>query len=903
MTKRILSMLLAFALVVGLVGGLPLMAQAKESGAVLKIHYHRDDGSYDGWDVWAWTTSDGSAYAFAEEDGEMVATIPIAAGTTQIGYIIRYGGDSWTSKDVSDDQYVDVTGIVSGTAHLYVEAGVPNSELVLDGAEVGLVVTSAEYDGEDTVTIQLSAALGYDLADDTFVISGTAGTVEASEVRMVSERLYRIVVAEPLTMTKSYTLTFEGEAYSITMPDYYSTEAFEEAYTYTGNDLGQTYSKEQTILRVWAPTAESVTVNLYTDGDPSAQANPVEQVEMTADVNGTWVATLTGDYNGTYYTYLVNFGDYSNEAVDPYARTTGVNGQRGMIIDLDATDPEGWDSDSNPHAGENITDAIIYELHIRDLGSDSSSGIENVGKYLSLTETGTVNSYGISTGLDHIVDLGVTHVHLLPVYDFGSVDESKLDTDQYNWGYDPVNYNVPEGSYSTDPYNGEVRVSEFKQMVLSMHNAGLSVVMDVVYNHVYSADSFCFNLIVPDYFSRPDSSASGCGNDTASERAMVSKYIVDSVCYWADEYHIDGFRFDLVGLLDTDTINEIVEKVHETHPDVIFYGEGWDMSSTKLTKDDVTLATQYASSRTPGFAYFNDTMRDALKGSVFDEATGFVSGASGLEVSIRSSFMANPAWASSPTQVVNYASCHDNNTLYDRIVLSTPNASTEDQIKMNNLAAAIYLTSQGVPFMQAGEEMLRSKPTADGGYDSNSYSSGDAVNSIKWDTLGDEQYMAVYNYYKGLIAFRKAHSILRLTTEEEVLSTVTAVTGVGTNVVAFSLVGEEEMYVVFNANDEAISLSLPEGDWNVYIDGETAGTTALYTLSGEIEVAPISALVMIKAGTEVTEATDSTDAADSTSDSEASANSTGMILGVVAAVVLVVAAVVAIVAVARKKKA
>ena len=585
---------------------------------------------------------------------------------------------------------------------------------------------------------------------------------------------------------------------------------------------------------------------------------------MEQDVNGTWVASKEGDLNGVYYTYLVTVNGAENEACDPYARTTGVNGKRAMVIDLSSTNPEGWDEDTDPHAGNNITDDVIYELHIRDLAMDENSGIKNAGKFLGLTETGTTTPNGTPTGIDHIKDLGITHIHLLPVYDYASVDETALDEPQFNWGYDPENYNVPEGSYSTDPYHGEVRVKEMKQMVKSLHDNDLSVIMDVVYNHVYNAGSFNFNLIVPDYFSRVDengtySNGSGCGNDTASERSMVRKYIVDSVCYWADEYHIDGFRFDLVGLLDTDTINEIVEEVHKDHPNVIFYGEGWELDTT--TTEDCTLATQKNSEETPDFAYFSDTIRDLLKGHVFDTSTiGYVSGETGDEEEVEKCFMGASDWCKSPTQTINYISCHDNMTLIDRITRSTTGASKEDRVKMNNLAAAIYLTAEGTPLMQAGEEFLRTKKNASGGFEENSYASSDSVNSLKWATLEEEEYQNVYQYYKGLIAFRKDHPVLRLTDAKDVAAHVTPVEGLDANVTAFDITGgvngetADNMYVIFNPNQEETKVTLPDGTWSVYINGEKAGTESLGEVSGEATVDPISALVLIKSGDETVKA-------------------------------------------------
>ena len=635
----------------------------------------------------------------------------------------------------------------------------------------------------------------------------------------------------------------------------YSSAEFEAQYTYEGSDLGATWSAESTTFRVWAPTADSVWVNLYQSGTASTE-DLLEQVEMTPDVNGTWVVTVTGDLNGVYYTYLVDVEGMLKQACDPYARTTGVNGLRAMVIDLDSTDPAGWENDTDPHYDDNITDAIIYELHVRDLSSDASSGIQNVGKFLGLTETGTTNASGVPTGLDHIVNLGITHLHLLPSYDYASVDETTLEENDFNWGYDPVNYNVPEGSYSTDPYNGAVRVKEFKQMVKTLHDNGISVVMDVVYNHVYNAEDFCFNNIVPGYFSRVSesgiySNGSVCGNDTASERAMVKKYIVDSVTYWADEYHIDGFRFDLAGLLDTETINACVEAVHATHPNVIFYGEGWNMN-TDVTKEGYTMATQANSTQTPGFAYFSDFVRDSLRGSNANASqTGFVAGGGGYSSAIRDTFLGKSTWCKSPSQTVNYASCHDGYALYDRLYLSTKDSTQAERIKMNNLAAAVVMTSQGVPFFQAGEEMLRSKPNGDG-FDHNSYDSSDEVNSIKWDTLSDEVYADVVDYYAGLIAFRKAHPALRMTTAEEVEAHVSQISNLEFNVVASHISaganGEEnEIVAIFNPRSNDTTVTLPEGSWTVYIDGENAGTEPLATVEGTVTVASTSACVLVKA--------------------------------------------------------
>ena len=656
-------------------------------------------------------------------------------------------------------------------------------------------------------------------------------------------------------------LPFGADAEETAMSSTYSSAEFEAAYTYEGDDLGAAWTKDATTFRVWAPTAKSVKVKLYQGGTAGVD-DLIEQIDMTADVNGTWVVTKEGDLNGVYYTYLVEVDGKVNEACDPYARTTGVNGQRAMVIDLDATDPEGWEEDVDPHYGNSITDAVIYELHVRDLSSDASSGITNTGKFLGLIEAGTVNSQGVSTGLDHIKSLGITHLHLLPSYDYASVDETDPEAG-FNWGYDPVNYNVPEGSYATDPYHGEVRVQEMKQMIKGLHDNGISVILDVVYNHVSNAETFCFNQIVPGYFSRISdsgtySNGSYCGNDTASERAMVKKYIVDSVKYWANEYHMDGFRFDLVGLIDTETINECMEEVHKTHPNVIFYGEGWTMS-TQLTKEGCTMTTQANSTEVPGFAFFSDTLRDALRGPVSNNnESGYLAGKGGHTSTIRDAFMGKATWCKSPTQTINYASCHDNMTLYDRLTQSCPDNTVEERIRMNNLAAAIYMTSQGVPFIHAGEEMLRSKPLWSGGFDDNSYKSSDKVNSLKWDNLNDPQYQDVVDYYTGLIAFRKAHPALRMTDAAEVEAHITQLPGLDFNVMACHISsganGEEsEIVAIFNPRSSETAVPLPEGKWTIYVNADEAGTAPLGTAEGEVTVESISAMVLVKGGEMTTE--------------------------------------------------
>lgn len=632
------------------------------------------------------------------------------------------------------------------------------------------------------------------------------------------------------------------------MTDRYCTPEFEAMYTYHGTDLGSTWEPGRTTFRIWAPTAQAVSVRLYRSGTPGTD-DLLDTFPLRQDLQGTWTAEKSGNLHGLYYTYLVSVDDQDIEAIDPYARACGVNGQRAMILDLSVTNPSGWQEDKPPAPMAAATDAVIYELHIRDFSQDESSGIANKGTYLAFTESGTRTPGGCATGLDYLKELGITHLHLLPFYDFGSVDESDLTHRAYNWGYDPVNFNIPEGSYSTDPFHGEVRIQELKQAILSLHRNGIRVVMDVVYNHVYDAGQFCFNRIVPGYFSRITngiySNGSSCGNDTASERTMVRKYIIDSLCYWADEYHIDGFRFDLVGLLDVDTINEAITQVHRKNPHVIFYGEGWNLPTQ--TVKPCTLALQTNSHLTPGFAYFSDTIRDTLRGSVFySDELGFITGQNTPASTLASCFCGIPAWCPSPSQSVNYVSCHDNNTLLDRIALALPHASRHEQIRRSRLAAAFCLCAQGIPFFLAGEELLRSKPDGQGGFVENSYRSPDSVNSIKWGILDTEEGRKQLAYYKGLLAFRKTHPLLRLSTAQDVSQSVSTLCSADQAIAFLLRSPDERIIAAFNASCDPWDLTLPAGLWQVFANSNEAGVSPLLCVQANVTLPPLSALLLVQ---------------------------------------------------------
>ena len=849
------------------------------------VHYSGVEA--DGINLCAWGV-DGLDAQYNFTNGETTITIDDARSAQYVAFKIRQStsANAW-AKQTSEIK-VDLSKILSGTIHVYVK---------WENLDQGNVQVSQSMDADVVLGSKL-ASLDVDYDNNTFVIRSTQA-VKDPQTAFVLYRDGQAVETTVTALGNAYTLSFDGEVklpelyrytvcftednlypdkpYSIAIDDAYASDRFAEEFTYEGDDLGVAWTKQSTKFVLWAPTATEVCVNLYKSGNAGAN-DALGTVAMTQGINGTWTAVADGDLNGVYYTYTVTRdGITVHDVVDPYARTTGVNGNRGMVIDLDSTDPtDGWSEISEPAS---YTDAIIYELHVRDFSIDDSSGVKDEwqGKYLALTQEGTKTSGGSATGLDYLKDLGITHLHLLPIYDYASVNETTCK--DFNWGYDPQNYNAPEGSYSTNPYDGEVRVEELKETVDVLHENNIGVIMDVVYNHVYDAGSFCMNQIVPGYFSRPDGSAiSGCGNDTASEREMVRKYIVDSVLYWAQEYHLDGFRFDLVGLLDVETINEIVETVHtEYRDDVIFYGEGWDMDSTNK-EPGTEMAKQGNASKTEGFGYFADGFRDTVGAKKYESngvalvEKGFVSGKTGIEEDAAYDYLAKAGWTSNPTQVVQYVSCHDNYSMADKLVISQfgkdKNAQiTTDIVKMNNLAAAMYLTAQGVSFIHAGEEMLREKldSSSPTGRCENSYNASDEVNKIRWSNLDKEiydtglTYADNVEYYKGLIEFRKNHSALRLTTAAEVEQYV-KYQWVTNEVISFVIDGKsagdiaDDIFIVFNASTNAANVTLPEtGAWTICVNGTKAGTKSLGTAETTVSVPARSAMVLVKGKTAHTE--------------------------------------------------
>ena len=646
--------------------------------------------------------------------------------------------------------------------------------------------------------------------------------------------------------------------------DYQAYAANLDKSAYSGNDLGASYSKKATTFKVWSPNAASVRVNIFEHGsDNEGDAGSIMSRAMSLDkTTGVWSVTINGDLLNKYYTYSVTHGKTTKETADVYAKACGVNGQRSMVVDLSTTNPDGWENDKHVLV-QNQTDASVWEISVADFSSSESSGVSeaNRGKYLAFTEEGTtVNGVqgASSTCVDYLKKLGVKYVQIMPFYDFGSVDESKNIMDQYNWGYDPVNYNCPEGSYSTNPKKGEVRIKECKQMIQALHNAGIGVIMDVVYNHTYTSDSW-LQRTVPNYYYRMNndgtfSNGSGCSNDTASEHLMFRKYMIDSVTYWASEYHIDGFRFDLMGLHDVTTMNSIRTALDNLYADgsgsqILMYGEAWDMA-TNCDEGTVLASQKNLKHLSDRIGAFDDTIRDAIKGSTGGTDGAFVQEGSrraNLKTGIAGQSDTTTGWANVPSQCVTYASCHDNLCLYDKLVGSVYGADGkyrkryEDLVAMNKLSAAIVITSQGIPFSLGGEEFCRSK---DG--DENSYASSRKENMLDWENV--DLYSDVIEYYRGLYKIRDAFAAFSDSTAATANS-LTYLSDVPKGVMGYTINNTEsgkwsQMCVIFNGSDSVQNVTA-KGDWVVLADNKTAGLRNIKNVTNSVKVEAHSAVIMV----------------------------------------------------------
>ena len=856
--KRIVCLLAVLLMVFSVPGGLPAVPSAaaeeeymlprEEGTRQVTFYWYGDGADYSTCDMWIWYPgADGHGYLFHPCEYGVKVVLNVPESESRVGFIVRRncsnpGGASWGEavKDYDGDRYAELTG---DTTEVYLKPGDANLYKSDDGGKTlyqEKVMTLAGITEMNQIQYFLSPAARIESLDQVKVYDRESGRqLEVTGLSSLNNNVVtgKITVGEELDLSRVYIVGIEGYEEIAAVPTkVFDSAAFIENYVYDGDDLGAVPGETGTVFKVWAPTASRVVLNLFEAGDG---CDAYERMEMARGERGVWTAEAPcGD--GTYYTYTVTTAAGDQEAVDPYARAAGVNGDRGMVIDLRGTDPEGFAEDTFMDSISAYNEAVIWEVHVRDFSNRLASSAYP-GKYLAFTEHGLTNASGEPAGIDYLEDLGITHVHLQPVYDFATVNEASEEP-QFNWGYDPKNYNVPEGSYSTDPYHGGVRITEFKQMVQALHRSGLGVVMDVVYNHTYDVNS-SLNRVVPYYYYRMDSmgdwsNGSGCGNETASDRAMFRKYMVDSVRYWAQEYHVDGFRFDLMALHDVETMQEVEKAVHEVNPGALLYGEGWTGGTTTLKPgfqaNQANIRQIQASEGAAGpVAVFNDSIRDGLKGSVFNaKEKGYISGnvskgmawqvVFGLTGGVNNLMV---SWSAEDNAVINYMACHDNHTLYDRLLASNPEDPEEERLKMNRFGASIIMIGKGIPFFLAGEEMLRSK-----GGDSNSYKSSDEVNNIRWDDLvSGSAVMNMRDYYRALIAMRKGN---RFITDGEVECEILDGNAIE---VRWTQDGKLTAWALINPGAER-AVALPEGEWQALLLNETVDPEGKQPISGAVAV-------------------------------------------------------------------
>lgn len=820
-----------------------VQAESNTKTTEIIVHYKGKSGNIKDWNLWMWAeNTNGQSYEFTGEDEfGKYAKVKIDGDYNRVGFIVRTkewekdGGDRW------------IENIKDGRAEVWVLSG---DDKVYDSKPSSeLSIQKATIDSFNEITVTTNAP--FNIKEQKIEIEG----VNIEKVSPYdtndgdSTNKIKIITEKNLDLKKTYKIKMGNSIEANTeIGKVIRSEEFDHLFYYDGSDLGNIYTPQETKFRLWAPTASEAKLVTYKKWNDEKGT----EISMDQGEKGTWTAKLTGDQKGLFYTYKVKIGDKWTEAVDPYVRAASVNGDKGAVVDLKETNPKNWKGNKKPKF-KNPEDAIIYELQVRDLSIQPESGIKQKGKYLGVTEKGTRGPEGVKTGLDHIKDLGVTHVQFLPIFDYASVNEEKLNEPQYNWGYDPKNYNVPEGSYSTNPYEPTVRITELKQMIQTLHDNNLRVVMDVVYNHMYNAAESNFHKLVPGYYYRYNEDGSlangtGVGNDTASERKMMRKFMIDSVVYWAKEYNLDGFRFDLMGIHDVETMNTIRKAINQIDPSIILHGEGWDLN-TPLAPE--LKANQKNAEKMKGIAHFNDDIRDGLKGSVFgDKDNGFVNGMQNMEERIKKGITAGMDYDKKvytyqdPEQVLTYVEAHDNHTLWDKLQLTNPGDSEEVRKQMHKLSSSIILTSQGVSFLHAGQEFMRTKYG-----DHNSYKSPDSINRMDW--VRRAAFDKEVEYMKGLIELRNNHSAFRMTSVEQIKKHLTFIDA-PKNVVAYTLDGKangnknEYFVVAHNANREAVEITLPsKGPWKVLVDGERAGSKVLYVFhDNKIKVPALSSFVL-----------------------------------------------------------
>ncbi|NLP00119.1 MAG: type I pullulanase [Clostridiaceae bacterium] len=837
---------------------------------MLRIHYYRYDQDYTGWDLWIWEKGkDGSLFMFNKQEllngdtGKVakIAEIDVSGfNSNEIGLIVRRGG--WHERDLHIDRYYAFTNNARNSYEdIYLVQDTAEIFTSLDELHLSPGFEKAIFQNFREIFVALQAPAHFSHEQEPFQVFENGLNLAVRHVTPIRGNREFIISLENDMMP--------GSTYMIYKPgfrngyvDYgmiYDTPEFDNLFTYNKDDLGANWSPDSTCFKVWAPTASAMFLNLYETG---SGPNLKDVVEMKREDKGVWEISISGDLSGTYYTFSSMVMGKTLEAADPYARSSGVNGRRSMVVNPAMTIPEGWESVRHKEL-LNPTDAVVYEVHVRDITIHPSSQVQYPGKFLGLAQNDTRSYENMPTGLSHLVDLGVTHVHLLPVFDFFTVDETKPSENQYNWGYDPTNFNVPDGSYATDAHNGYIRIIELKKMIMSLKKANIGVVMDVVYNHTYKTIDSDFNKLVPGYYYRQDrmgnfSNGSGCGNEIATERSMVRNFILTSVKMWAQEYKIDGFRFDLMGLIDIKTMNDIRLALDRISPSILLYGEGWTGGHSLLKGYDASSKANAAKLNKIGF--FNDNTRDAIKGDAFhQDGTGFINGNYKYKEGVKFGVVgavyhpgidyskvnySGYAWAAYPWHCVNYTASHDNLTLYDKLLASRPDLKESDYIRLVNLAAAIVLTSQGIPFFMLGTDMMRTKKG-----EHNSYNLPDGINQIDWSLK--HRYQQVFNYHKGLISLRKAHPAFRMIQAEEIRKNLTFYP-CPEHAIAFSLNNYanndswKTIFVAYNAGMQKQSFSLPmHGHWNVVVDEKTAGVNTLYDFIGDvIDVPAISAMVL-----------------------------------------------------------
>lgn len=784
-------------------------------------------------DMWLWWDGNtGKAYTVKKDEYGLTCCVNVPQKVRKVGFIFRTncstpGAASWgtATKDFPYDRYATITGktttvyLISGDSTQYQSNNNGKSLQPIT------VFTFAGMEAKDLVSYILEPAKKITALSQLQIKDSSGHPYELEDCstlgRLASSGTIKL--KEPLNICDINTLEIEGYGIKNIVPTkVFDSQWFIENYTYDGNDLGAAIIGDKTVFKLWAPTAKKVQLNLFHSGNKDSI--PFKTVEMERKEKGIWQAELS-EGAGTYYTYEVTTAVGNAQAVDPYAKAVGVNGNRAMVVDLTTTNPKNFTSDAFQAIIDTYSNASIWEVHVRDF-SNRNPQSKFPGKYLAFTETGLKNSSGFATGIDHLKELGITHVQLQPIFDYATVDEASSEA-QFNWGYDPKNFNAPEGSYSTDPYHGEVRITELKCAIQSLHENNLGVVMDVVYNHTYHSDS-SLNRIVPYYYYRyapngDNSNGSGCGNETASNRKMFRKFMLDSLKYWMTEYHLDGFRFDLMAIHDLQTMQEIERELHKINPKCLIYGEGW--AGGACGYDYNLLATQNnitnlsaCKGAAGSIAIFNDVTRDGLKGEVFTNLSkGYINGNASRENANKVAFgikggygTAGISWSVKHGMVVNYMSAHDNNTLWDKLRLSNPRASEVDLIKMNKLGIAIIMISKGMPFMLAGEEILKSK---DG--DSNSYKSNDKINNLDWESLkpGSKE-EELFNWYKALIKMRNDNPKLWN------CDISCSILGNQAIEVTYKHHGETVGFAVVNPTAHSFFSSLPAGSWRQIFDGE-----------------------------------------------------------------------------------